>query len=260
MARPPHPRRGHARPPANCSASGQGRGRPRPRTRRSAIRPLQPCVPAWRVPARPASESPGGGRRLGRPRPPARAWLGRDPAKDTDTSNSAQTRERSSAPASLPCTGPRWQPSADGSSGCSGAVCLAPEWAPDAASAWPAGLGEPQRSSSGVTPAAGTHLAAAARPPKSPRAQIRPALATWAGTPWQPQHGRAGPWMAAGALATDGRLRSDRAPWRRRPGEPLAAAEKFGRLGFGTLAAHFYNRRHGLLPWVQNGPFYNFKF
>lgn len=90
--------------------------------------------------------------------------------------------------------------------------------------------------------------------------RLRPALATWAGTPWQPQHGRAGPWMAAGALATDGRLRSDRAPWRRRPGEPLAAAEKFGRLGFGTLAAHFYNRRHGLLPWVQNGPFNNFKF
>lgn len=91
---------------ANCSACGQGRGRPRPRTRRSAVRPLEPCVPARRVPGRPASESPGGPRwpfsgaapRLERPwqrrataRPPSNPGVGYP---------SAQIRPRLAAPAS----------------------------------------------------------------------------------------------------------------------------------------------------------------
>jgi hypothetical protein len=161
----PHGRasRGHAGAQAGrCLVGGPSPAAERPGAGADQLRPQRgqgasrhgrglavgrPPTWTWRG-RRPALATARAGRlpvqmRLGHWPTPDAAWLGRDRAKGTDADNSAQTCERSSALAPLPCTGSRRWPSADGFSECSGAVCLAPEWARDAASAWPAGLGEP---------------------------------------------------------------------------------------------------------------------
>jgi hypothetical protein len=190
-----------------------------------------------------------------------------------DLSGPDQARGAPAAPARRARA--RWGPAAEAAptgadhSGC-GQEALARHGRTAAPGHGSAGLGEPRRSSSGAAPVARKPLAAAARPPMSPRVQIR----------WQFLHATAGALPGGVAAAMVGTVAAVPPSWRR--------PDKLGRLGFETLAAPStigttgplvdrlgrparLGRRAGhqaaawpackppgLLPWVQNGLFYHF--